>query len=108
MIDVHLCGAFYCIRYEITAMLKSGGGAIVVKLCHLKEGVLRETDGIPVFWQNVSSVAGQVALGPTAAYVAAKHGVIGLTRTAALEYTGKGVRINGTVSLFKRLLQKLD
>jgi NAD(P)-dependent dehydrogenase (short-subunit alcohol dehydrogenase family) len=71
-IDIMLSGVFYGLKYEIPAILRSGGGAIV----------------------NTSSGAGLIGFPGMAAYVAAKHGVIGLTRTAALEWGHRGVRIN--------------
>ena len=72
IIAVNLSGVFYCMRYEIRAMLASGGGSIV----------------------NTSSLAGQVAFAGIPGYVAAKHGVVGLTKTVAVEYASKGIRCN--------------
>ena len=72
VIGINLSGIFYCMKYEIPAMLKTGGGAIV----------------------NMSSILGQVGFASAPAYVAAKHGVIGLTRDAAVEYAAQGIRIN--------------
>jgi NAD(P)-dependent dehydrogenase (short-subunit alcohol dehydrogenase family) len=70
VIGINLSGVFYCMKYEIPPMLKQGGGVIV----------------------NMASILGHVGFANSPAYVAAKHGVLGLTKTAALEYSKLGIR----------------
>ena len=72
VIRINLSGVFYGMRYQLAAILNSGGGNIV----------------------NMASILGKVGFANSSAYVAAKHGVIGLTEAAAVEYAAKGIRIN--------------
>ncbi len=81
VISVNLSSVFYCMKYEIPEMLKAGHGSIV----------------------NMSSILGKVGFEGSSAYVSAKHGVIGLTEAAALEYAGQGsIRINAVGPAFIR------
>ncbi len=72
VIDTDINGVFYGLKYGIPAILKSGGGSIV----------------------NLSSSNGIVGIAGISAYTAAKHAVLGITRSAALEFADKGIRIN--------------
>ncbi len=72
VININLSGVFYGMKHQIAAMLKTGGGSLV----------------------NMASILGAVGFAGSPAYTAAKHGVIGLTQVAALEYSAHGVRVN--------------
>src|SRR5690554_5238634 len=87
VIDINLSGVFYGMRYQIPAMLENGGSIV-----------------------NVGSILGNAGTSFSPAYVAAKHGVKGLTKAAALEYANKGIRINsvGPGYIDTPLLSALD
>jgi NAD(P)-dependent dehydrogenase (short-subunit alcohol dehydrogenase family) len=78
VIGVNLDGVFYGMRYQLPAMVTRGGGSII----------------------NIASVLGQAGFAGSSAYVAAKHGVVGLTQAAALEYGAQKIRINAVAPGF--------
>ena len=80
VLAVNLTGVFLCMKYEIPLMLRQNGSAIV----------------------NLSSVAGVTGFPAHSAYTASKHGVIGLTKTAALEYAKAGLRVNAVCPCYTR------
>jgi NAD(P)-dependent dehydrogenase (short-subunit alcohol dehydrogenase family) len=88
VIAVNLNSLFYGMKYQIAAMLKNGGGSIV----------------------NISSILGSVGFAGSAGYTSAKHGVVGLTQAAALEYSAQNIRINavGPAFIETPMLNALD
>ncbi len=78
VININLSGVFYAMKHQIPAMLKTGGGSII----------------------NIASILGAVGFAGTPAYTAAKHGVVGLTQVAALDYGVQGIRVNSVGPAF--------
>ncbi|AQG80880.1 SDR family NAD(P)-dependent oxidoreductase [Spirosoma montaniterrae] len=79
VININLNSVFYCMKYQLQQLLKQGGGGAIV---------------------NMSSILGQVAFATSPGYVAAKHALLGLTKTAAVEYAPQSIRINSVGPAF--------
>lgn len=88
VININLSSVFYCMKYQLAVMEQQGNGAIV----------------------NMASILGAVGLAGSAPYVTSKHGMLGLTQNAALEYSAKGIRINavGPGFIDTPLLRNMD
>ena len=88
VIDINFHSIFYGMKYQIEAMLKNGHGSIV----------------------NISSILGKAGFEGSVGYVAAKHAIVGMTKTAALEYSSQNIRINavGPAFIETPLLDQLD
>lgn len=89
VININLNGVFYCMKYQIEQMLKQKEGGKII---------------------NVSSILGQIGDAGASAYAAAKHGVVGLTKAAGIDYATKNIRINaiGPAYIDTPLLKDLD
>lgn len=78
VLNINLRGQWLCMKHQIPAMLKIDGGSII----------------------NITSILGKVGFANAPAYVAAKHGLVGLTKAAALEYSAQGIRVNAVAPAF--------